>query len=128
MVEVYNKQRGGSVNVILIVYGDYMQVYKSIFQPLKFCPGSSGIKRGSLVIVLCSLLCLMGTVTYFADASTRNVVPTAYSHVSIGNTLLQSTSANGQASRRYNRPTHPQTQQFAQNPFDYPVFYGNIHL
>lgn len=107
---------------------DYMQVYKSIIQSLKFCPGSSGIKRGALVIVLCSLLCLMGTVTYFADASTLNAAPTVYSHVSKSTTAIQSSSANGQASRRYHHPAYPQTQQRTQNPLDYPVFYGNLHL
>ena len=128
IVEVYNEQREGFVNEWPWVYGDDMHVYKSTNDLLKHRAGKSGINRSALVAVLCGFLCLVGSVTFYADASSTNLFPLISPRVSSGNNALPTTSANGQAARRSIRSARRQTQQVAPVPFSYPVFYGNTHL
>jgi peptidoglycan-N-acetylglucosamine deacetylase len=84
--------------------------------------------RGMLVIVLCSLLCLIGAVIFNADASTLNLLPVIHPILSSDNNDLQTTSANAQIFRRRAHAVPHQTSQNIAKPFDYPVFYGNTHL
>ncbi len=86
------------------------------------------INRGVLVIVLCSLLCLMGAVIFNADATTLNLLPIIHPITSNDNNDLQTTSANAQILRRRAHQVPRQTPQNKAKPFDYPVFYGNTHL
>jgi peptidoglycan-N-acetylglucosamine deacetylase len=86
------------------------------------------MNRGVLILGLCGLLCLLGTVTFYADASTLDLFQAAYPHMSNGHDTLRTTSANAQAERRYTHPVLRHTQQAAQRPFGYPVYYGNTRL
>ncbi len=77
---------------------------------------------------MCSLLGIIGAVTFNADASTLNLLPVIHLITSNDNNDLQTTSANAQIFRRRAYPVPRQTPQIIAKPFDYPVFYGNTHL
>lgn len=110
------------------VYSKYMQTSKFSFLPQKHRTAKDGTNRGVLVIVLCSLLCLIGAVIINADASNLNLLPVIYSITSNDNNYLQTTSANAQIFRRRAHQIPRQTPQNIAKPFDYPVFYGNTRL
>src|SRR5690349_16904020 len=105
-----------------------MQISKYRIRLFKHHAHQIGINRGALIVVLCGLLCLMGTAAFFVDAASPILGPTLYSHTSSGNNTLPSTSANEQAARRYIHPVLHPTSQTAPTPFDFPVYYGNTHL
>lgn len=88
----------------------------------------SSIDRGMLVIVLCSLLGIIGALTFNADASTPNLLPLIHSITSNDTNDPRTTSANAQLFRRRAHPVPRQTSQNITKPFDYPVFYGNTRL
>jgi peptidoglycan-N-acetylglucosamine deacetylase len=94
----------------------------------KFRTDKNSINRGVLVIVLCSLLCLIGAITFNADASTPNLLPVIHLVTHDAKKDLQTTSANAQVFRRRAHPVPRQTPQNMVNPLDYPVFYGNTSL
>ena len=105
-------------------------MHRSKFSVLsqKFRTDKNSINRGVLVIVLCSLLCLIGAITINADASTLNLLPVIHLVTHDANNNLQTTSANAQVFRRRAHPVPRQTPQNMVYPFDYPVFYGNTSL
>src|ERR1700694_2486848 len=105
-----------------------MQTSKFSVLSQKFRTDKDSINRGVLVIVLCSLLCLIGALTFNADASTLNLLPVIHLITPDANNDLQTTSANAQVFRRRAHPVPRQTPQNMVNPLDYPVFYGNTSL
>jgi peptidoglycan/xylan/chitin deacetylase (PgdA/CDA1 family) len=94
----------------------------------KYRTDKGGINRGMLVIVMCSLLCLIGAVTFNADASTLNLLPVLRLITSTGNNAPRTTSANTHLFRGRPHSALRQTPPDMVNPLDYPVFYGNTHV
>lgn len=128
MVEVYNNEGTGLIQAPTQVSSKYMHTSKHIFLALKQRPHKASINRGVLVITLCSLLCLIGAITFNVNASTLKPVPAKHLIASNDNNHLPTTSANAQVFRRQ---AHSASRQMPQNMaklFDYPVFYGNTHL
>src|SRR5579859_8180369 len=105
-----------------------MHLSKCNIQPLKSGSGKSGINRSALVIVLCVLLCMVGTLTLNANASSGNLQPAIRLHSATSTTVARKTTAHTRPPAKQAHPVQHQTSQNSAKPFDYPVFYGNTHL
>ena len=104
---------------------DHIPVSHTSVQPLKRRAVKSGLNRGALVIVLCSLLCMIGAVTLTANASSQiaSRLQSATSH-----RIAQATPVKGRSSTKKPDQGPHQTSQNAAQTLDYPVYYGNTHL
>jgi len=107
-------------------YNGYMHTFKFSVRSQKQHTGRTSRARAVLVILLCGLLCILGAVTFNADASTKNLLPVA--HQITSNNSPQTPLSYSQSSRRWTHPLPRQTPQITTKLFNYPVYYGNPNM
>src|SRR5712692_826153 len=107
-------------------YNEYMHTFKFSVRSQKQHTGKTSRERAVLVILLCGLVCILGAVTFNADASTKNLLPVA--HQITSNNSPQTPLSYSQSSRRRTHPLPRQTPQITTKLFTYPVYYGNPHV
>lgn len=107
----------------------HMQLFKYSIRPPGHFAHMTGVNRSALVIVLCGLLCMIGTITLGANASSGNPRAGIQFHPAVSKNTSQLTSVKV-------RPSTKQVQQQASHlssqniikPFNYPVYFGNAHI
>lgn len=105
-----------------------MLISKSSFRPLKSRADATGVNRSALVIVLCGLLCMIGTITLGANASSGNLpsVSRFYQTTYTNKSQIASVKVRPSAKQGQQVP-HLPLQNIA-SPLNYPVYSGNTHL
>lgn len=105
-----------------------MQLFKSSIRPPRRFANATGVNRSALVIVLCGLLCMIGTITLDANASSGNPHAVIQSRPAVSKNTSQTASVQARpATKQAQSVPHLPLQNIA-TPLDYPVYYGNTHL
>lgn len=105
-----------------------MQLFKSSIRSPRRFAGATGVNRSALVIVLCGLLCMIGTITLGANASSSNLPSVSRLHQTTSTNRSQIASVKVRSSTKQTwQAPHLPLQNIA-SPLDYPVYFGNAHL
>jgi peptidoglycan-N-acetylglucosamine deacetylase len=107
-------------------HNQYMHTFKFSVRSQKHHTGKTSGERTVLLLLLCGLLCILGAVTFNADASTKNLLPVARQITP--NKSPQTPPGYSPPSRRRIHPLPRQTPQITTKLFTYPVYYGNPHV